>query len=117
MTNKDIQPTVDERAADVRATLQEMWQQYVTESIELLRQAFPEIVADAEQFVLSTNSQPWEFAVAMIGGQEGEIRDKYRVPPGRHRPPSQSVPAATDMFCAACELIEEREFLHPDRQL
>jgi hypothetical protein len=113
MTNEDNE-RVERRAAMVRSELLAQRKRRLIESIALLREAFPGVVDDAERFVQGTNSVPWDFGVAMSGGDLGALRDRYSVPASRHRPHHEDVSALTDMFCRACEAIDELRLLERD---
>jgi len=113
MTNENS-ANIDQRAATVRARLLALRKRRLTESIDLLREAFPEVMTDAERFLQGNYWMPWDFGVALTGGELGALRDKYDVPSGRGRPHHEDVPALTDMFCRACELLDELRLVQPE---
>ncbi len=78
--------------------------------LALIATSCPELYRDAQHFVAETHALPWEFAVAFIEGAPKALREKYHVPSGRQRPRADTVAAETDLFCEACELIEQQLF-------
>lgn len=106
MTPGHTPPSPDRLLAQLRRHRQDSldWQLGVIEA------SWPELYHDAQHFVEQTHALPWEFAVALVDGEPQALRDKYRVPIGRHRPAAGTVPPETDLFCEVCMLIEQRLF-------
>lgn len=94
------------RARALAAHLREQRARLLQEQLTLLQAAFPEVVADARSFVEGTGALPWGFGVAMLDDDVyTPLQRKYNVQCSRHRPPLASVPALTNLFFDACELI------------
>lgn len=95
-TARSIRALLDQRRADLRAT-----------DLELIRAAFPDVVADAERFLRQQEVpyRPWEFGVMFAEGELGQLQETYAIRPARHRPSTDAVSPIADLFCEACELI------------
>lgn len=101
-------PDPEEAAAQrVRKKLLRLRLECLTSQLDLLAEEYPEVVSDAETFVRSTNSMPWEFHVAFADGEIQELKEKYGVLSSRHRPDASEVNPEVDLFYEACELVDQ----------
>jgi hypothetical protein len=100
------EPPIDSGVAEwLTEELQTLEALALYERVATLANAAYEVYEDALSFVTATWAGPWEFVTAFQGDEIVAFREKYRVPLQRSRPHPDDVAAATNVFCAACELI------------
>ena len=99
--------------AAVHAKLVQLARASLEERLTLIRETFPDVVRDAEQWLSLFFGMPWEDVVLSRDDARADLLATYEVHFGRSHP--DDVAPRTALFVATCALLYERELM--DREL
>ena len=98
------------READAMLTqLAQMKRRALEEQLALIGASFPEVVADAEAWLVLFFGMPWEAVILSSADDRAPLRDKYDI--RFHGRWHDDVTPLTALFYETCTLLYERELL------